>query len=409
MMMTFGANRCLTIKTKKEMKKNLFMVAAVALMALVSCNKEEITNIENIAGDQIETPSDIVFVAEFDQEPDTKIALGDLVDGVRKTTWEAGDMIKINGTEFSAQADGERTEFTTTSSFDGTVETFRAVHPASSYISTTAVDIPAAQNGTFASASIAVAESSTTSLKFNNLVTILKFQVPVNCSKVTFESTASIAGRITVNYKDGVMTPDYAGVTQPNNTINVTGTFVPGTDYYVAVKPGTHTLTVKIDGYLSKVSTKAVTLERSKIMNLGTLPALEKFDWGLVGQHQGWDIANTTPMYKVADKAYAVLNVTLAADGFKFAKTGLKNWNTDNTYFGAWKKSSGKGYFNFSTEMGAGAWYSVYTNNLGGQSENIGVSDFTKNYDVYVKIITDADWGKELGYTVVTAGTAVTF
>ena len=256
----------LTIKTKKEMKKNLFMVAAVALMALVSCNKEEINN-----GVQ-EPASDIVFVAEFDQEADTKIALGDLVDGVRKTTWVAGDQIKINGTVFSAQADGASTEFQTTTAFDETAKNFRAVYPASSYISTTAVDIPASQNGTFAGASIAVAESSTTSLTFQNLVTILKFQVPVNCSKVTFESTASIAGRIAVNYNEGVITPDYAGVTQPNKTINVTGSFVPGTDYYVAVKPGTHTFTVKIDDEVSKASTKAVTVERSKILNMGVLP-----------------------------------------------------------------------------------------------------------------------------------------
>ena len=259
-------NRCLTIKTKKEMKKNLFMVAAVALMALVSCNKEEINN-----GVQ-EPASDIVFVAEFDQEADTKIALGELVDKVRKTTWVAGDEIKINGTVFSAQADGASTEFKTTTAFDETAKTFRAVYPASSYISTTAVDIPASQNGTFAGASIAVAESSTTSLTFQNLVTILKFQVPVNCSKVTFESTASIAGRIAVNYNEGVITPDYAGVTQPNKTINVTGSFVPGTDYYVAVKPGTHTFTVKIDDEVSKASTKAVTVERSKILNMGVLP-----------------------------------------------------------------------------------------------------------------------------------------
>ena len=87
------------------MKKNLFMVAAVALMALVSCNKEEINN-----GVQ-EPASDIVFVAEFEQEADTKIALGEKGDGVRKTTWVAGDQIKINGTVFSAQADGASTEF----------------------------------------------------------------------------------------------------------------------------------------------------------------------------------------------------------------------------------------------------------------------------------------------------------
>ena len=59
--------------------------------------------------------------------------------------------------------------------------------------------------------------------------------------------------------------------------------------------------------------------------------------------------------------------------------------------------------------MGVGAWYGVYTNNLGGQSENIGVSDFNKSYDVYVKILQDADWGQELGYTVVEHGTKVTF
>jgi hypothetical protein len=383
-----------------NMKKNLFMVAAVALMAMVSCNKEEINN------NGAEQASDIVFVAEFDHEADTKIALGELVDGVRKTTWVAGDEIKINGTVFSAKAAGERTEFTTTGSFAGAA-TYRAVYPASSFISTAAVDIPSTQNGTFASASIAVAESSTTSLKFNNLVTILKFQVPVNCSKVTFESTASIAGRITVKYTDGVMKPDYTGVTNGSKTINVDGTFVPKTDYYVAVKPGTHTFTVKIDGYVSKKSTKSVTVERSQILNMGILPEPEKYTWGLVGQHQGWDITNPTPMYKVADNVYAALGITLQADGFKFAKTGLKDWNTSNTYFGAWKKSDNQNYFNFSSEMSTASWYGVYTNNLGGQSENIGVNDFSKKYDIYVKVIQNANWGDELGYTIVEAGTSV--
>ena len=270
------------------------MVAAVALMALVSCNKEEIADNGIINDEQTETPSDIVFVAEFDQEADTKIALGDLVDGVRKTTWVAGDEIKINGTVFSAKEAGELVEFTTTSSF-AEAATYRAVYPAASYISDAAVEIPATQNGTFANAAIAVAESSTTSLKFNNLVTILKFQVPVNCSKVTFESTASLAGRITVNYTDGVMTPNYSGVTQPNKTINVNGSFVPGTDYYVAVKPDTHTFTVKIDGKVSKASTKAVEVERSQILNMGVLPEPKKSDRNLsfsatkvTGYTSGW-------------------------------------------------------------------------------------------------------------------------
>ena len=260
------------------------MVAAVALMALVSCNKLE-----------IEQASDVVFAAEFDKDLQTRTAFGDLVDGVRQATWVTGDEIKINGTVFSAKASGAKTDFANTEAFDETAKPYRAVYPATSYISKDAVDIPASQTGTFASATIAVAESSNLSLKFQNLVAILKFQVPVNCSKVTFESTASLAGRIAVKYNDGVMTPDYAGVTQPNKTINVTGTFVPGTDYYVAVKPDTHQFNVKIDDKLSKASSKSSTVERSKILNMGVLPEPKKSDRNLsfsatkvTGYTSGW-------------------------------------------------------------------------------------------------------------------------
>ena len=72
---------------KKEMKKNLFMVAAVALMAMVSCNKEEINN-----GVQEAPVSDIVFEAET---PMTKTTIGEAVDenGVRPVSWVVGDKI----------------------------------------------------------------------------------------------------------------------------------------------------------------------------------------------------------------------------------------------------------------------------------------------------------------------------
>lgn len=254
------------------MKKNLFMVAAVAL-AMVSCNKEEITNNEIINDEQIETPSDIVFVAEFANGSETKTALGEVVDGVRQATWIKGDAISINGTTFTAVADGARTEFTTTSSFDETVEVFRAVYPSTSYKGS-AVVIPVSQNGTFENASIAVAESNDQSLKFSNVSSILKFQVPAACTTVTFESTNSIAGQISIKYTDGVMVPDYTSLTNPQNKITVAavGGFVTGKDYYVAVKPGDHQFTVSIDGNVSKASTKSVTVERSKILNMGVLP-----------------------------------------------------------------------------------------------------------------------------------------
>ena len=309
------------------MKKILFMVAAVAL-AMVSCNKEEINT---PALPQEGEASDIVFVAEFDNGAETKTALGDVVDGVRQATWVKGDAISINSTTFTAVADGARTEFTTTSSFDQDAKPFRAVYPSTSYKGS-AVVIPMSQDGTFENASISVAESDDLSLKFTNVSSILKFQVSASCETVTFESTNSIAGQITIKYTEGVMVPDYTSLTQPQKKITVTadGGFVVGKDYYVAVKPGVQQFTVTIDGFVSKASAKEVTVVRSKIMNLGTLTYDSKYvdasAYGLVGSFQGWDVANPVAMEYVSDGWIVAKNVELYKnDEFKFAKD--KNWD----------------------------------------------------------------------------------
>ena len=385
------------------MKKNLFMVAAVALVALVSCNKETNSPL------QPAPVSDIKFEAEFVNEQ-TKTSLGKPDEnGYRNVTWDLGELVHINGTLFKATGHKEdgKAIFETEDLDFATAEKYDAIYPASAGETLAAVTIPAAQDGTFANAAIAVAQSENRSLAFMNVASLIKFQVPAAYASVTIESTANLAGAVPVSFnEDGV--PVIGEVTNASKKITLENVNA-GVDYYVAILPGDHKFTFRFDGYLSKASNTSLSASRAEILNLGVLPELETFAWGLVGQHQGWDITNPTPMYKVADKAYALLNVSLKADGFKFAKTGLQNWDTANTSFGAWKKSTGKNYFNFSTEMGSGAWYGVYTNNLGDQSANIGVTDFAKTYDVYVKIITDADWGKELGYTVVATGTVVTF
>lgn len=168
--------------------------------------------------------------------------------------------------------------------------------------------------------------------------------------------------------------------------------------------------TDKFDVYLNPETEKFVIVPAGAAMPEDTpeptTPEPGTYSWGLVGEHQGWDITSPTLMEKIAEDVYAVKNISLVSSGFKFAMTGLENWNTANTYFGAWK-DSGKGYFNFSTEMSVGAWYEVYSNNLGEHSKNIGVADWTKKYDVYLKVVATADWGQTLAYTVVEHGTDV--
>ena len=313
------------------MKKNLFMVAAVALIATVSCNKEELGN-----NDAQGVVSDVVFVAELEQPNgdatevpapaavQTKTALGTTTNGVTAVNWVANDMIKINGVEFKATAAGSRTDFTPTSSFTA-ASTYYAVYPASAAGASdlTKVTIPASQKGTFAEAAISVAKSSTQSLSFKNVASILKFQVPSACSTITIESNANLAGTFPVTFTNDL--PEIGTVSSGSEKITLTGSFTTGKDYYVAVLPGSHKFTVRLDGYLSKASTTAVTTKRAVITNLKTLPALTKSEWGIVGTMTNWEANKDIAMYEEGEYAVAK-NVQIAStDEFKFRKGG--DWN----------------------------------------------------------------------------------
>ena len=260
------------------MKKNLFMVAAVALMALVSCSKEDLTN-KGVQGEA----SDIVFSAELEQpagepaaqpsEIQSKTSLGAMSGNNRPVSWVKGDQIKINGVTFTAASAGSRTDFTPTGSFN-TAATYYAVYPASAAGAAdhSKVTIPASQKGTFAEAAISVAKSNTQSLSFKNVASIIKFQVPSECSEVTIESTSNLAGTFNVTFNGE--TPSIGTVSNGSTKITLSGSFAAGTDYYVAVLPGSHKFIVQMDGHVSKDSDKGVQLNRSNITNLATLPAL---------------------------------------------------------------------------------------------------------------------------------------
>lgn len=356
------------LKTQ-TMKKYFVFLASAALLLAASCNKEEV----NAVGEK-----ELITV---DINPMTKTSLSG-----SQTVWTDGDAVSVT---VGGKNIGTLT-LVEGNTFSGEIE---AGHDGEAVLNYPAgvTEVPATQaavENSFANGAALLEGTATLDnlragqgAQLSNKTALLQFSVAI-AGDVTFQ----VGG---ANY-------------------TVTGCET-GKTYYACVAPAAGvSFIARINGYLSKQAASNKTFTVNQIAPIGELPAPEKFGWGLVGQHQGWNITLPTPMYKVSDKAYGVLNIKLQSNGFKFAKNGLSNWNTNNTYFGAWK-DSGSGYFNYSTEMGVGAWYGVYTNNLGGQSENIGVSDFNKSYDVYVKIIQDADWGQELGYTVVEHGTKVTF
>lgn len=234
------------------MKKNLFMVAAVALMAIVSCNKEEINN-GGFEPQEPQTPSVTVeFTASLDTE-ETKTTL-DAVN--KKTLWLDSDEISINNVKFAIkeiQDDGKAIFVNADPLPEDFSAPFNAVYPYGSD------GVPATQTayaGNFdPKAVIETATSEDYSLKFKNETSLLKFQVPAACNSVTLSATEDLA-------KD-------------SNTVTISGDFVADTDYYVAVLPGVKTnFEVNLYGKVAR-SAPSVEISSSSIVNMGKIPTPE--------------------------------------------------------------------------------------------------------------------------------------
>ena len=223
------------------MKKNLFMVAAVALMAMVSCNKEEVNN-----GGVNTTPEPTVIVefeAGFDIE--TKTALD--AEG-KKTVWTSEDRISINGQEFKVyeiREDGKAIFVNVADLPSNFAAPFTAIYPYGSE-----GKVPAEQTavaGNFdPKAVIEKATSDNYSLSFKNETSLLKFQVPTACKTVKLSSDTNLA--------------------TSSATVTITGEFKTGTDYYVAVIPGEKkNFSVMVDDYVVK-SAELVKIGGSSII-----------------------------------------------------------------------------------------------------------------------------------------------
>ena len=274
------------------MKKNLFMVAAVALVALTACNKEEVAG-----GNQDVQPVAPTAVVEFTASfSETKTALN--AEG-KKTLWVETDRIDINGQEFKIKElvdGGLAAKFENVNELPANFAApFTAKYPYG------VEEVPATQTayaGTFDPAAVLeIATSDNHNLSFTNVTSLLKFQVPAACQTVTISSDDVLAG-------------------SDAKTVTVNGPFAQDETYYAAVLPGTKAnFVVRIDGYLSK-NAGSVTIDESTIANMKTLPAPKEASVELRGDAPlSWD--NGTKFYEDID-CLVLKNVSLtASQGFK--------------------------------------------------------------------------------------------
>ena len=270
------------------MTKNLFMVAAVALMAMISCNKEEM----NIGGEpqvpEVLQPSYYVeFTADLgaDEEAVAPIpqsaATKTTYDATnKKTKWVAGDVIAVNGKKFeikevldgglsarfvNAEELGEdfNPPYTAVYPYDATAG--QAVVPSTQTVS----------DGTFADeAVVAVGYSADDNvLSFKHVCSVIKFTVSTSgLTELEFSSGADLAGTINVNANAGA-DPTYS-VKSGSKTITVkpsSGTFSTTATYYVSVLPtlgaddAKQKFEIKSEGVVVKSGN--VHFTRNKVMN----------------------------------------------------------------------------------------------------------------------------------------------
>lgn len=323
-------------------------MAAVAMLAAVSCNKE-ITNV-----DPVTPEADAVVYTAYVDGAQTKTYLGETTgEGNSKQTaalWAANDAITIHNGE-TAYTFTTTDNATSAAQFEYDMlngeyeagEGVMAVYPSGDYTAdiankTISAVIPVtqqAQKGTYyKNASVAVAYTEDNTLQFKNATALLMFTI--NADKVThvyFEGnnqepmlgnvnlTLDGEGAVSVEYTDdeNVSEVELYAYHDPENKY-----FEKGETYYIAVGPQTFNngVTVKIkvdDGEKIEVKStnKKLVTKSNVILNLGEFtyeaPALE---WGLRGSMTNWNSDIPMPL---VDGWYVVEGVEITAnDEFKF-------------------------------------------------------------------------------------------
>ena len=354
-----------------KMKKNLFAIAAVAMVAAVSCNKE--IQQENLPVGEV-----VTFEASVDGA-ETRVAL----DG-KVSKWEKGDKITIhNGTTgymFSTTDEGATADFTYAGD-DFAGEKFMAVSPAGTYTAdveakTVTASIPTYQpsrEGNFSVGAVpSVAYTETQSLSFRNAATLLKFTVKgKNVKGLIFygNNGEAVSGNIEVSLNDDNTIKSIVAKETTITENDVTETkfitwakvwaqtenwcFNEGVTYYLSVVPQNFekgfAVELELDGVgvvqVKKLET-AYELKPNTIVNLGELEYVavtpEHSGWSLPGGYNGWNTADTF-LYEEGDY-YVAKNVSGLNAGFKFqhAEYGWKGVGSEAAVAaGQWHKLNG--------------------------------------------------------------------
>lgn len=270
----------------------LFIIASCALLA-VSCNKTSECEIVPVSTGEGE------FSAALEGD-----ALKTTLDEGHKVLWSKGDAINVfAGADVKCYTITPESDGKSSGCFKGdavSADIYYALYPYDAAASVNdgviSLSVPSEQNavaGTFdAKAAVAVAKSTTNSLSFKNVCSLLEFEITRDdITSVVISSTCheALAGKVKVAF-DGDGLPVVSQVVEADDTVNMVlpegKKYFEKGKYYAVVLPGTFEKSFTITftsledysfdteckvypGTARKVGSKAYTLGRNKVVPLG--------------------------------------------------------------------------------------------------------------------------------------------
>ena len=274
-------------------------LAGLAILMAAACMKET----------EVPVPDSDVLVIRAGfagEEAGTRSRL-DFDETYAKVLWTSGDAFRMykmssnaySQTTFTTEDDGTEVATFTSTKRLGEDDSYTSVYPSQQYgvyrknnDILLRIPVPPVQTavpgGIAEGLNFAAAWSSTqdADLQFNNLLSVIRFRlegdVVSSLQSIVFDAGTTVAGDAALYFQEGELkfgyTSTFGTVTyEQSNTVTLSGTFVEGQDYCIAMVPASltdgFTLTFS-DGdgrIIQKHSSKALTLKRSRIVDFGTI------------------------------------------------------------------------------------------------------------------------------------------
>lgn len=357
------------------MKKIFNLLLAFALVGAVACEDSSTEN-DNIVWGNSEFSADV--------ETESRTAL----DGT-STVWTDSDRLSI----FDGVANNQfvmAENSLTTAIFRGDVaeaDSYTAIHPYTAAATLESAGVvsdavvkatqTAVANSFDTEASLSIALSENNKLEFKNVCAMFKFTALSSGNVAIKTNTAGeyLAGTVRVTY-DGVGEPT-ATVTSGGSQTVTLNNVQQGKTYCIAVLPISMKagFTVLFDGIEVRKISSAVTLKRSRMLNIGEVGA--KTSWSVVGTFNDWNELRH-PMFYGPNGLLVCKNVSLATTnsrkGFKFCYSSWTN------QYGAY------GYDTQPVPVDSelGKWYVAQPNNSNFKGDI--VLDTSYRYDIYLDL-----------------------